>query len=289
MNIKLAKWLLLLLLLSELAFSPLLFMRAKSIRLNYFSRDHLIVYMAMLTLCFVAWGYMAYMGWAMQHMDTVEMWMPPRSGTRPWQLYDFWMLFVMWSVMMIAMMTPSVLPMVSMYMTVAQSKKSKGQAYTPTIIFLLGYLIAWILFSVIISIIQYPLHVTGLLNPMMDSRSYLLSGTILIFAGIYQWTPWKNACLQQCRSPLQFLMTSWHEGKWGAVRMGIHHGTYCIGCCWALMAVMFSVGVMNVMWMIIIAFFVLAEKISPVSAGYIRFISGVGLVVWGGYWLTLYF
>jgi len=263
-------------------------MTDKAIKLNYFSRDHLIVYSAMLALCVTAWGYMAYMGWAMQNMDVVDMWMPPHSDTQPWQLYDYWMLFFMWVVMMISMMTPSVLPMVSLYVTVTNSKKSKGQAYTPTMIFLSGYLIAWTLFSVAISIAQYPLHVAGLLNPMMDSRSYLLSGSILVLAGIYQWTPWKNACLDQCRSPLNYLMTSWREGDAGAIRMGIHHGVYCVGCCWALMAVMFSVGVMNVMWMLVIAFFVLAEKISPLSSKYIRIISGLGLVFWGSYWLSLY-
>jgi predicted metal-binding membrane protein len=260
-------------------------MTVTSIKPGYFSRDHFIVYSAMLVVCLAAWGYMAYMAWAMQNMDVVDMWMPPRSGARAWQLHDFWMLFSMWAVMMIAMMTPSVLPMVSMYVTVTRSKKDNGQSYTPTIIFLCGYLIAWIFFSVVISIVQYPLHIYALLNPMMDSRSYLLSGVILMLAGIYQWTPWKDACLEQCRSPLNYLMTSWREGHWGAVRMGLHHGIYCIGCCWALMAVMFAVGVMNVMWMLAIAFFVLAEKISPVSAKYIRIVSGVVLVVWGVYWL----
>jgi len=178
--------------------------------------------------------------------------------------------------------------MVSLYVTVNKSKKSKGQAYAPTFIFLLGYLIAWTLFSVVISIVQFPLHTSGLLNPMMDSRSYLLSGVILILAGIYQWTPWKDACLDQCRSPLHYLMTSWQEGYIGAVHMGLRHGLYCIGCCWALMAVMFALGVMNVIWMIAIAFFVLAEKLSSVSARYLRIISGLILVVWGSYWLTLY-
>ncbi len=264
-------------------------MTAESIRLNYFSRDHLIVYGAMLAVCATAWSYMGYMGWAMQNMDIVDMWMPPRAGTRSWQLYDFWMLFGMWAVMMIAMMTPSVLPMVSMYVTVMRSKKSKGQSYAPTIIFLCGYLIAWTLFSVAISVVQYPLHVSGLLNPMMDSRSYLLSGAILVLAGVYQWTPLKDACLEQCRSPLNYLMTSWREGHWGAIRMGMHHGAYCVGCCWALMAVMFAVGVMSVMWMLVITFFVLAEKISPISAKFIRIISGLGLVMWGVYWLALYF
>lgn len=264
-------------------------MSTDSIPANYFSRDYWIVYTCLLTICLLGWGYMGYMGWAMQHMDMVDMWMPPRGGTRPWELYDFWMLFVMWAVMMMAMMTPSILPMVSLYVTVSHNKKIKSQAYTPTLIFLIGYLIAWTLFSVGISIVQYSLHITGLLNPMMDSRSYLLSGGALIVAGIYQWTPWKDACLEQCRSPLHYLMTSWRDGGWGTIRMGFHHGFYCIGCCWALMAVMFAVGVMNILWMVIIAFFVLAEKISPLSAKYLRTVSGLGLVTWGGYWVTLYF
>ncbi len=262
-------------------------MDANSLRLNYFSRDHWIVYTAILAVSLIAWAYMGYMGWAMQHMDRVDMWMPPGSGSRAWQFYDFWMLFVMWAVMMIAMMTPSVLPMTSLYVTVVQSKKSKQLAYTPTIVFLAGYLIAWTGYSAVVTVIQYYLHVSGWLNSMMDSRSYLFSGIILVAAGIYQWTPWKDACLQQCRSPLHYLMTSWREGYGGAIRMGINHGLYCVGCCWALMVVMFAVGVMNVLWMILIALFVLAEKISPLSYKYVRLISGLGLVLWGSYWLTI--
>lgn len=263
-------------------------MASSSFQQTYMTRDHFIVYSGLTALFLIAWGYMAYMGWAMQHMDVVDMWMPPMADARAWQFYDFWMLFVMWTIMMIAMMTPSILPMVSLYVTVSKNKRNKGQAYVPTLIFLLGYLIAWTLFSVGISALQYPLHVAGLLNPMMDSRSYLLSGGILVLAGIYQWTPFKDACLQQCRTPLHFLMTRWREGNGGAIRMGLSHGIYCIGCCWALMVVMFAVGVMNVLWMVVIAGFVLAEKISPFSALVFRVVSGVVLVVWGSYWLSLY-
>lgn len=255
---------------------------------NYFTRDHWIVYAGVMVLFLFAWAYMAYMGWAMQNMHLVEMWMPPRAGTSAWTLYDFWMLFFMWAVMMVAMMVPSVLPMVSLYVTVNKSKHERGQPYVPTFIFLLGYLIIWILFSVVISAAQYPLHAMGLLNPMMDSRSYLLSGGILVLAGVYQWTPLKDACLHQCRTPLNFLMTRWQEGRGGAIKMGMQHGLFCVGCCWALMAVMFAVGVMNVLWMIAIAVFVLLEKISWFSAMLFRWISGLGLVAWGSYWLSLY-
>ena len=255
---------------------------------NYFTRDHWIVYAGVIVLFSLGWGYMAYMGWAMQNMHVVDMWMPPRAGTRAWTLYDFWMLFAMWGVMMIAMMVPSVMPMVTLHVTVSQSKRARGQHYVPTYIFLLGYLIIWIVFSIVISCVQYPLHTNGLLNPMMDSRSYLLSGGILVMAGIYQWTPLKDACLHQCRTPLNFLMNHWREGRSGAIKMGMHHGLYCVGCCWALMAVMFAVGVMNVLWMIAIAAFVLIEKISLFSALLFRVVSGLGLMAWGAYWLSLY-
>ncbi len=263
-------------------------MNERSVLQNPATRDHFIVYVGLFLLLLISWAYMGYMVWAMQNMDVINMWMPPRANTRAWQPYDFFMLFIMWVIMMIAMMTPSVTPMISLYITVSHKKRQQAKAYVPTYIFLLGYLLAWIAFSIGISIVQFYLHVSGLLNPMMDSRSYLLSGGILVFAGIYQWTPAKGFSLNLCRTPLQFLMTRWQEGKWGAIRMGWLHGIYCVACCWALMAVMIAIGVMNMLWMIIIAFFVIAEKISPFSASMFRILSGLAMVVWGGYWLSLY-
>jgi predicted metal-binding membrane protein len=251
-------------------------------------RDKVIIYGGVFLVSLVGWVYMFYMGWAMENMDLVDMWMPPMGGTRAWDVYDFWMLFVMWAVMMVAMMTPSVVPMVMMFATINKGKQKKGLPYAPTFIFLSGYLVAWALFSIVASAIQYPLHVSGLLNPMMNSRSYLLSGGILVLAGLYQWTPLKDACLTECRSPLSFLMTSWKEGHWGALRLGVHHGLYCIGCCWALMAVLFAVGVMNMLWVLLITIFVVLEKIGPVSSRYLRAVTGLIMVIWGGFWLSLY-
>ena len=247
-----------------------------------------MVYAGLLILALSAWAYMAYMGWAMQNMHLVEMWMPPSTESGAWRPYDFFMLFLMWAVMMIAMMTPSVMPMVSLFVTVSVRNQKNNHVVLDTFVFVSGYLLSWIFFSVLMSAAQYPLHLFGWLNPMMDSRSYLFSGSILLIAGLYQWTPLKDACLTQCRTPLQFLMTRWRNGTWGAMKMGMAHGTYCVGCCWALMAVMFSVGVMSVFWMVVIAFFVLAEKISPYSAKVFRTVSGLGLVTWGSYWLSKY-
>ncbi|MGI9228081.1 MAG: DUF2182 domain-containing protein, partial [Gammaproteobacteria bacterium] len=232
--------------------------------------------------------YMFYMAWAMENMHLVNMWMPPRGGTRPWTGFDFFMLFLMWFTMMIAMMTPTVVPMVMMFTTVNKSKKQKQQPYAPTSLFLLGYLLAWGLFSFVVSLIQWPLHEFGLLNPMMDSRSYLLSGSILILAGIYQFTPLKDVCLNQCKSPLGFIMTAWKEGYIGALKMGFHHGMFCVGCCWALMLILFAVGVMNMLWVILITIFVLLEKVLPVTTKTMRAITGSGLLIWGGYWFSMY-
>ena len=251
------------------------------------TREYLVTGGGLAGIALVAWSYMFYMAWAMANMDKVEMWMPPTTMVT-WTAWDFFMLFIMWAIMMVAMMTPSILPMVAMFTTLNRNRRSRQQPYTPTFIFVAGYLLAWAGFSVLATIAQWPLHTAGLLNPMMDSRSYLMSGVVLVVAGLYQWTPAKDACLKTCRSPLGFLMTQWREGAMGALVMGVRHGIYCVGCCWALMLVLFGVGVMNMLWVLLITAFVLIEKIMP-APGPVRFASGLGLVCWGGYWLSLYF
>ena len=250
--------------------------------------DRKIVTGGLFFVAAIGWAYMFYMAWAMENMHLVDMWMPPLGGMRIWTAWDLLMLFIMWFTMMIAMMTPTATPMVIIFTTVNRHKKLKKQSYSPTFIFLAGYLFAWGVFSLIAAAIQWPLHGSDLLNPMMNSRSYLLSGGILIAAGIYQWTPMKDACLHQCRTPLGFLMAAWQNGHWGAFKMGMHHGIFCIGCCWALMAVLFAVGVMNILWVILITVFVLLEKVLPYSPKRMRTITGLALIAWGGWWLGLY-
>lgn len=257
-----------------------------TVQLN--TKDKNIIFFGLFIVTAIGWSYMFYMAWAMHNMHMVDMWMPPLSGTRIWTLYDFFMLILMWFIMMVAMMTPTVVPMVTMFATVNKSKKLKQQPYAPTWLFLSGYLLAWGIFSVLVSLIQWPLHEKGLLDPMMDSKSYLLSGSILIIAGIYQFTPLKDVCLNQCRTPLGFIMTAWKEGYGGALRMGIHHGLFCVGCCWVLMLILFAVGVMNMLWVILITIFVLLEKVLPISVKVMRTISGLGLIIWGIFWLSYY-
>ena len=251
------------------------------------AREYLIVCGGLVGIAVIGWFYMLHMAWAMAHMDQIEMWMPPLESAT-WSIRDYFLLFVMWAVMMVAMMTPSALPMVTMFATLSKSRRSKQQPYTPTFVFLLGYLVAWTGFSVLATVAQWLFHSAGLLNQMMNSRSDLLSGVILILAGIYQWTPAKDACLNFCRTPLDFLLVEWREGSLGALVMGVKHGIFCVGCCWALMLVLFAVGVMNMLWVALIAAFVLIEKIFP-SPGILRLFSGLALVGWGAYLLSPYF
>ena len=246
-------------------------------------REYLIVGGGVAGISLIGWAYMIYMAWAVNHMDLVDMWMPP-GASQPWAFMDFIWLFVMWAVMMIAMMVPSVIPMVMVFTAVNRNKKQTDPSYVPTFVFVSGYVVAWSGFSLFVSVAQWPLHAAGVLDPMMDPNNYTFSGIVLVLAGLYQWTPLKEACLDLCRSPLGFLMTHWRAGKVGALNMGIRHGLFCIGCCWALMGVLFAVGVMNILWVLLIAMFVLVEKILP-APRLMQQISGMALILWGTSWL----
>jgi predicted metal-binding membrane protein len=191
----------------------------------------------------------------------------------------------MWTVMMVAMMAPTAAPMILMFATIHRRRRTEGRPAVPTALFALGYLVVWSAFSVAAASAQSGLHVAALLSPAMVATSPLLAGGILIVAGIFQWTPLKRACLDSCRSPLSFLMSSWREGRGGAFVMGLHHGLVCLGCCWALMALLFVAGVMNLLWVAAIAVAVLLEKVVPYGdlmgrlAGVALAAAGVGLVV----------
>jgi len=205
--------------------------------------------------------------------------------TAPWSVGTLLPLFLMWAEMMVAMMIPSAAPMILTFAMVNRERRKQKLPFVPTGIFLLGYLAVWTGFSALAAVAQWILHARALLSPMMVSTSALLGGVLLIVAGVFQWTPLKNACLTHCRSPLSFLMMDWREGKWGAFFMGLKHGAYCTGCCWFLMALLFVAGVMNVWWIAIIALFVLLEKVVPEGLG-VGKVAGVLLVAWG-VWMAL--
>ena len=198
----------------------------------------------------------------------------------PWSTVTLIPLFLMWSEMMVAMMLPSATPMILTFAKVQRNRREQERPYVATGIFAFGYLAVWTGFSAIAAVMQWALHAKALVSPMMVSTSPLLGGALLIAAGIFQWTPIKNSCLSHCCSPLNFLMTGWREGKWGAFIMGLKHGVFCAGCCWFLMLLLFVAGVMNIWWIAIITVLVLLEKIAPRGLFLGRIAGGV-FVGWG--------
>lgn len=245
-------------------------------------RDRFVVIAALTGITLLAWGYMVYEARAMYDTGVCSCAGMKMSGpdTDPWSAGTLLPLFLMWAEMMVAMMIPSAAPMILTFALVQRKRREQERPFVPTGIFLLGYLVVWTVFSALAAVAQWFLHGKALLSPMMVSKSPLLGGALLIVAGVFQWTPLKNACLTHCRSPLGFLMTDWREGRLGALLMGLKHGAYCTGCCWFLMALLFVAGVMNIWWIAIIAVFVLAEKIAPRGLWLGR-IAGGALVVWG--------
>jgi predicted metal-binding membrane protein len=192
----------------------------------------------------------------------------------PWSAVDVFFTFTMWSVMMIGMMTPAALPVLLLYARTSAGR-AEGSMSPSVSLFALGYLTVWLGFSASAALAQFALHQSALLSPSMTVLSPRFGGAILFGAGLYQLTPLKRACLAHCQSPLGFLMSHWRDGKIGALEMGLRHGVYCLGCCWAIMCVLFAVGVMNLAWVAVLAVFVLLEKIGPSGA----IVSRVGAVI----------
>lgn len=248
-------------------------------------KDRVIVAAGLAAITLVAWGYLLRMA-VMMNAAATEADMHIAMGMtdqRAWSAADFAVLFSMWTIMMAGMMLPSAAPVILLVTGTYRRRGDRSQLLS--VPFIAGYLIAWTAFSVLAALTQVILHRTLLLSPSMVSSSALLGGAILIIAGAYQWLPLKQACLSHCRSPLGFLTSEWREGVMGALTMGLRHGVFCVGCCWALMAVLFAVGVMNVLWVAVIAIFVLIEKLAPHGARVGR-LAGIALVVWGAWVLA---
>ncbi len=250
-------------------------------------RDRLIVIAALAAVTLLAWGYMVREAQAMNLSGVCCCAGMKMSGpdTQPWSTATLLPLFLMWTEMMVAMMIPSAAPMILTFAAVQRRRREQVRPFVPTGIFVLGYLVIWTAFSAAAAVAQWVLHGRALLSPMMVSTSPILGGSLLVAAGIFQWTPLKNGCLTHCRSPLSFLMTEWREGKFGALMMGLKHGGYCAGCCWFLMALLFVAGVMNLWWIAIIAAFVLLEKILRKGL-LVGKVAGVLLIAWGAWMIT---
>jgi len=202
-------------------------------------------------------------------------------AAHPWTMARFGLTFSMWWIMMVAMMLPSAAPTILLYTKAAAGDRRAGRPATES--FLLGYLLSWGGFSLFATLLQMVLERSGLLVQMhMTLNSHRLSAGVLIAAGLYQLSPLKETCLRHCRSPAHFLTRHYRAGASGALRMGIIHGSYCVGCCWLLMALLFVGGVMNLVWIALLTLLVAGEKLLPLGRSFAT-VAGLGCIAWGAY------
>jgi predicted metal-binding membrane protein len=231
--------------------------------------ERVIVAGSIALLVVLCWWYLA-AGAGVEHAMDIPMAAPPPLGA----------LVLMWWLMMLAMMLPSAAPAILLYGRVRQAR-SDNPRIVGTWVFLAGYGSVWLLFSVAAAVLQQ-----GIAGPAMSLANGDLANALLIAAGLYQLSPFKGACLRQCRSPAQFLSRHWRPGIAGALRLGMLHGGYCVGCCWLLMALLFVSGVMNFAWIAALTLIVAVEKLAP-GGEWIGRAAGVALIGWGAVRLTL--
>ena len=238
-------------------------------------RDRIAIIASLTAVSILAWIYLVRAAMPGQTGGTMNMMQIP-----PWDAAYFLSMFIMWSVMMVGMMLPSVAPAVLIYASVARKARTKSSTVAPAWLFTSGYLIIWVVFSLCATLLQWQLDRAALLSPMMVSTSDIFGASMLMAAGVYQWLPAKDACLKHCRSPVHFISIHWKAGSAGAVQMGMLHGLYCLGCCWVLMGLLFVGGVMNLLWIALITLFVLLEKLLPFGAGGGR-VAGIIMILAG--------
>jgi predicted metal-binding membrane protein len=254
-------------------------------------RNRMVVASLLLLVAALAWAFTVHQAILMDEMEAA-MWRDMNmsiNGMEPsWNAIDAAMLFVMWSAMMAAMMIPGASPMITTFATINYRRQARAAPYVPTSAFLLGYLIVWVGFSVIATALQWVLQTLGLLTTMMQSSSYYWSAALFGAAGIYQLSPLKAMCLAHCRSPNVFVLTEWRDGTLGAVVMGLRHGLFCMGCCAALMLLLFAVAVMDLRWVVALTVLVTSEKLLPgvkiwrltIAAGLMAIALGFAIAGW---------
>jgi predicted metal-binding membrane protein len=191
-----------------------------------------------------------------------------------------------WVVMMAAMMFPSIVPMTLTYARVEAGRRSRSREAGSTTAFVAGYLLSWTAFGLIAYALLDAVKALSIDDLRWNRDGGYVAGAVIVAAALYQLTPAKDACLTRCRGPLHFLTEEWRDGRVGALKMGLLHGTWCVGCCWALMAALFAVGVMSVGWMIFISVIIAAEKLLPprrttsAAAAIVLVALGLGVALW---------
>ena len=244
-------------------------------------RDRLVTALGLVGLGGLAWLHVAHMALGMDRGAGVGV---PLSAA--WSPREVALTFVMWVVMMAAMMVPAAGPMILAFATINRRQAPGAGPPVPTGIFLVGYLAVWAGFSLVATLGQWALTWAALLSPVTLSVTPVVGSLLLLAAGGYQFTPLKARCLARCQSPIGFILSEWREGPRGALVMGLRHGAFCVGCCWVLMALLFAAGVMNLFWIAAIAALVLLEKLSPAPRA-MSWGAGALLLAWGG-WLLLH-
>jgi predicted metal-binding membrane protein len=244
-------------------------------------RDRLVIVGCILLIAAMAWAYLLHLDHQMAAAAVADQMMAGMgmSTDVSWTSSDVFFTFIMWAVMMVGMMSASAAPVLLLF---AATRAGRGDRRVSLAVVLFGaaYVAVWTAFSAVAALAQWGLHEALLLSPTMTASSPRLGGTILLGAGIYQLSSLKGTCLAHCRSPLGFLISHWRDGVIGAFQMGLRHGAYCVGCCWALMCVLFVVGVMNLAWVAGLGIFVLLEKAAP-RGGILARLAGAAMVVGG--------
>lgn len=244
-----------------------------------FKRDYFLVFPILILLIVISWVYILNLSNSTDSMKEVSM-----MQSNEWMLNGFIAAFAMWSVMMIAMMLPSAMPMILVFSTVNRKRRENGKSFVGTWIFVLGNVVVWVSFGFVASLLQFVLHNLSVISDQLKLINPFASGIVLVAAGIYQFSTVKDVCLNNCQSPLSFVLGFWKEGKTGAFLMGIRHGIYCMGCCWVLMALLFVAGIMNLLWIGIIALFVFFEKMMKSkrlsrAAGILLVLAGIAIIL----------
>jgi len=254
-------------------------------------RDRIVVLLALTLLTALTWSYLLWLSadMSMSGMDMGDFRMLPSGmglmvpAHSPWHAMEFALVFIMWTVMMVGMMTPSAGPMILMYARVG--RLTGGAPFAATVWFVVGYFLVWIAFASVATWVQWALDRTALLDAWMASTSNVFGAFVFVVAGTYQWTQLKERCLTECQRPFAFLMRhgGFRRDAPGSLMLGLRHGAYCVGCCWALMALLFVGGVMNVLWIALLALLILLKKIIPLDCLPSRIV-GIALIA-GGAWL----
>ena len=244
-------------------------------------RDRVAVLVLLGAVTVLAWAYTIQQAHLMQEMDAAmwrDMDMSMNAMKPSWTLVTAVLLFLTWAVMMAAMMLPGTSPMIQAFATINRRRRERTEPYVPTVLFVAGHLVVWSVFAALATALQWLLQTTGLVTTMMQSASSYFSAALFLAAGLYQFSPLKQRCLTFCRSPNSFILSEWREGALGAAIMGVRHGLFCLGCCAALMLLLFAVAVMDLRWVAALTLLITAEKLLPGGKSW-RPAIGVGLLV----------